>query len=446
MAMAKTISDSAPPDSVPPDSALPATAPADSALTEGAAPPTRRATPRQLPLVAIGGRWGKTTTARLLEAMLLRHAVRLALWTDQGVWRNGLRQSGELIPWGEALRALADGELDLALQELDARTVIAASLPPAAYSLGLITSFCGNDRLCLTEGRSRIERHAQLAIARAINPRGTLILNADDLAVADESAETAANLLYYSVARSNPIVREHLATGGRAVTISSGMIVLCEGRHSQPVVSVREVAIAVGGAIIFQVQNALAATAAAWHLGLPPTVIAATLCAFTSSPTIMPGACNQFTIDGATVLLDRFRDTVSARGLVRGLRKVPNRRRRIVVLSETQLPRVSAPEIGRLLGQSFDQVIVHHDGARHDSARHDDARHDDADPTVAQTVAKALLTSIARTTIPPIVNGVANEQAALTRLLHQLGPSDLALVLATDQHLALRTLMSHRAR
>lgn len=407
-----------------------------TSATDQTAPPVPRRGARQLlPLVAISGRWGKTTTARLLEAILQRHNRKLGLWIDQGVWLNGKKQTGELIPWGEVLRDLAASELDFALQELDARTVIAAGLPPAAYSLGIVTSFCGNDRLCEAEGRSQVERQAQLAIARAINPQGALVLNADDHVVADEGSETAAEIIYYSVARSNPIVRAHLAAGKRAVTISSGMIVLCEGRRSQPVVSVREVALAVGGAVVFQVQNALAATAAAWQLGVPVAVIAATLCAFTASPSRIPGACNQFTIGGSLVILDRLRDAVSVRGLIRGLRKVPNRRRRIVVLSEAQLPPVITPEIGRLLGQSFDQVIIHHDTEGH--------RDELAETTV---VAQPLLTSIARTKIPPVVSGVASEGAALGRLLQHLAPNDLALILATDQRLVLRTLMTHRAR
>jgi cyanophycin synthetase len=280
-----------------------------------------------------------------------------------------------------------------------------------------------------------VERQAQLAIIRAISPQGALVLNADELAVAAEGEETAAEPIYYSVTRSNPIIRTHLARGKRAVTVSSGMIVLCEGRRSQPVGPVREVAIALGGAIVFQVQNALAAVAAAWHLGVSPAQIAATLNSFVSAPTLMPGACNQFTIEDATVLVDRFHDAVSARAVVRGLRKVPNRRRRLVVLSEAKLDRVTAPEIGRLLGQSFDQVIVHHDAQSHAVNEQGGV-----DPLVA----KALRTSIARNPMPPVVKGVADEPAALDLLLRQLGPNDLALVLASDQRLVLRAMMTHR--
>ena len=67
-------------------------------IVEEAPPPdARRTAARMLPLVAVGGRWGKTTTARLLEAMLQRRRDRLALWTDQGIWVNGRRLSMEVF-------------------------------------------------------------------------------------------------------------------------------------------------------------------------------------------------------------------------------------------------------------------------------------------------------------------------------------------------------------
>ncbi len=397
-------------------------------------PKTKPGKDTTLPIVAISGRWGKTTTARLLEAMLLRQHTRLALWIDQGVWTGGRKQRGELIPWGKALQALAQGELDLAIQELDSRTLVAAGLPPAAYSLGIITSFCGNDQFCEAEGRSKIERQAQAMLSRAIKPNGTLILNADDhTVVASGRRGASASIIYYSLSRSNPIVRAHRAAGHRAVTISSGMIVVCEGQYSWPVVAVREVALAVGGAIVFQVQNALAAIAGAWQLNVPIAQIAATLCMFTSSPSLLPGSCNQFMIQGAVVLLDTFHDMVSLRGIIRGLRKVPNRHRQIIVLSDAQLTLVNTSEVGRLIRQVFKLVILHHDTIT--------ATEELAKPS---PVTKSLLTSIARTALPPIVHGVSQESVALTYLLQQLKPNDLALVLAVDQTIALRTLMTHR--
>jgi cyanophycin synthetase len=394
-------------------------------------PAARRTPPGALPIVAIGGRWGKTTVARLLEAMLRDTSPRLALWLDQGVLVNRRKLSGELIPWGEALRSLAAGDLDLAIQELDAHTVAAVGLPTAAYKLGVITSFCGNDAACLADERSRVERQAQHRVIGAIHPDGTLILNADDHAVAAEGDLAGGEVVYYALSRRNPIVRQHLAAHGRAVSISSGMIVLCEGRASQPILPLRDVAIACNGALVFQMQNVLAATAAAWRLGVPPDRIAAALAGFTSQPHLMRGACNQFAINGATVIVDRFHDAVSARSLLRGLRKISGRRRRQVVLPATfGFPDETVEEIGRLVGQSFDRVILHQTpGAR---------QVDEATPG-------PLRRGIAHNRFPPLTVILPDEDAALDRLLQGLAPNDLGLVLASDLTMVLRALMSHRS-
>src|SRR5919202_48959 len=366
-----------------------------------------------LPIVAVAGRWGKTTVARLLEAMARRVAPRLAVWTDQGVDVNGRRQVGELIPWSEALRALAAGDLDLAVQELDATTVNAVGLPPATYALGIVTSFCGNDESCLADRRAAGERQAQLAVARAIHPRGALVLNADDHAVADEGGATSGSVIYYGATRRNPFIKAHLAAGGRAVCISGGMIVLCEGRRSRPVLPVHEVALSLGGAIVFQVQNALAATAAAWRLGVPVAAIAAALRDFTSSPTLMPGACNQVELAGATVIVDRLSDPYSARALARGLRRVKGRHRRLVLLPATgveHLDSLALTEVGRVMGRSFDLIVIYSPDEAAGWPR-ERPELEPATPEVGEAAEPAafLRAGIALNPVPPVVLTMAGE-------------------------------------
>lgn len=391
----------------------------------------RRVAGGGLPIVAICGRWGKTTVARLLEALVRPVAPRLALWTDQGVQVKGQRQRGELIPWQEALRSLAVGELDLAIQELDAPMVNAVGLPSEAYRLGIVTNFCGNDEACLSDARSVGEQQAQLAVARAVHPRGALVLNADDHAVADERAVSSGDVIYYGASRRNPFIKRQLATGGRAVCISGGVIVLCKGRRSHPVLPARDVALSLGGAIVFQVQNALAAVAAAWQLGVPIPAMAATLRQFTSTPTLMPGACNQFTIGSATLVVDHLIDPFSARALARGMRRVAGRRRVALLpaIARESLDESAVTEIGRLMGQSFDLVLLHDDAAERE---------------VNAARVAALRAGIAQNRIPPVVLTLPTEGVALDRLLRMLRAGDLALVLAADLPLALRTVLTYQ--
>jgi hypothetical protein len=164
---------------------------------------------------------------------------------------------------------------------------------------------------------------------------------------------------------------------------------------------------------------------------VPPDRIAAALASFTSQPHLMRGACNQFAINGATVIVDRFHDAVSARSLLRGLRKISGRRRRQVILPATfGFPDDTVEEIGRLVGQSFDRVILHQTpGSR----------------AADETTPGPLRRGIAHNRFPPLTAILPDEDAALDRLLQGLAPSDLGLVLATDLTMVLRALMSHRS-
>jgi cyanophycin synthetase len=227
--------------------------------------------------------------------------------------------------------------------------------------------------------------------------------------------------------------------------------VLCEGRRSRPVLPVHEVALSLGGAIVFQVQNALAATAAAWRLGVPVTAIAATLRDFTSSPTLMPGACNQVQLAGATVIVDRLSDPYSARALARGLRRVKGRHRRLVLLPATGDEGLDPPalvEIGRLMGRSFDLIVIYAPeeapGRSPERPELERATTEASEAAESAEATACLRAGIALNPVPPVVLTVAEEGAALERVLRLLRPGDLALVLARDVALVLRTVLTYR--
>jgi len=96
-------------------------------------------TPQPLPLVAITGTRGKSTTAWLLYKMLRARSLSSALWSSSGVYVNDHRLPGELQPWSTVVRALAAGELDAAIQELEAPVVASVGLPEGVYALGAAT-------------------------------------------------------------------------------------------------------------------------------------------------------------------------------------------------------------------------------------------------------------------------------------------------------------------
>lgn len=376
-----------------------------------------------LPIVPIAGRVGKTTVVRIVEALVRDRYPRLLLWTDRGVERNGRREAGELIPWQRGLGELGSGQLDLAVQELDAATVVGVGLPPAAYAVAVITSLCANNEACRVDPASALERHAHAAVARAVHPQGALVLNADDQEVAMTAHECAGEVIFYGMSRRNPFIKTHLAAGGRAVCLSSGVIVLCEGKRSRPVIPVHDHALSIGGAIVFQVENALAATAAAWRLGIELRTMERVLREFTSSPTRMPGACNQVEVGGASVLIDQLVDTVTTRQLLRAIRKFPKQRRRLVLLpARVDLAPAACTALGRLIGGTCKLVLIHGPAG------------DGASPELRR--------GIARNRVPPVTLSFPREVDALHQLLRMLRAGDVALILAVDVPLAIRTVLT----
>ena len=76
-------------------------------------------------------------------------------------------------------------------------------------------------------------------------------------------------VVYFALDPANPLVVEHLAAGGRAATIREGWIVLCDGPRETRLAQLDKVPLVHKGLVPFQLENALAAAAAAWRLGVP---------------------------------------------------------------------------------------------------------------------------------------------------------------------------------
>src|SRR4029450_3758188 len=108
-----------------------------------------------------------------------------ANWVSSGVYVNGERQVGELRPWTEILHRLCDRELELAVQELVAATVVAAGLPPSTYPMAIVTTLGVNHEACLLSAETQLERRALAVMLSAVSDDGLIVASADDFAVAE---------------------------------------------------------------------------------------------------------------------------------------------------------------------------------------------------------------------------------------------------------------------
>src|SRR5262249_53368440 len=115
-----------------------------------------------------------------------------------------------------------------------------------------------------------------------------------------------------------------------------------------------------GGGVAFQVENVLAAAAAAWALGLPLEAVRAGLESFRGDAAQLPGRFNVFRADGATVVVDYAHNPSAAAALVAALEQLPCRRRSLV-FTGCNRDDAAVVEMGEALGGAFDRVILYED-------------------------------------------------------------------------------------
>ena len=374
-----------------------------------------------LPIVSIAGTRGKTTVSWMLSGILKAAGMSSASWLSTGVYVEDDRQEGELGPWSRVVLAARHGEIDVAIQEMNAATVVGAGLPERSYPLVILTTLCGNNEVCLLNHETELQRKALGIVVRSVRDDGTVIANADDYDIAELAQQARARCMMFALHRDNPALQRHLSAGGEGAWVDDSWITLGDISGGTPVAAVDEIPATLDGTIIFQTQNALAAVCAAHVIGAPISSIAKATRTFQPRPDLQPAACNIVRFNDATILIDAPRQITSLRMLARGIRHRPHRRTLVVSGSFPGLGDEDAQEAGRILGGLGGIVLLHSENAG--AARMD-----------------AIKSGIASSPVPPIVLAVPDELRAIDHLLNTIAPDDVALVIADDSEVVLRHL------
>lgn len=379
--------------------------------TAAAAFPALRPNKTVLPLIAIGGSRGKSTVASMLTQMIRNTRRSVATWISSGVYVDGEQMEGELRPWSRVLLAAKYGELDAVIQELEAAVVVGAGLPSRTYPLAIMTTICGNDDSCRLSMSTELEERSLLAIAEAVRDDGRIVANADDLSVVVAAQSAGTPAILFALHPENPVLHRHLADGQEAVWVEDGWIVAGNADAHTAIVEISVIPGTLDGSLIFQVQNAMAATAAALYLGIPSDLVADTLASFHPDAETQPGACNILKVNQGQVVVDSPLQTWTLKMLARGIRHQPHRRSIVVSGSFPDLDSQEAREVGRILGGLGGVVLLHH-------------------PPDDRTNVDALKSGIASNAVPPVVMVLATEAAAVEQLKMTIGNGDTALVLS----------------
>src|SRR5215217_5820034 len=258
-----------------------------------------RDAPSRIPIIAITGTNGKTTVTRLVAHMYETARRVVGMTSTEGTYIGGeLVIEGDCSGPRSARAVLLHPHVEVAVLETARGGILREGLGFDWCSVGVVTNVSG-DHLGL-RGIDTVEdlTRVKQVVIENVHKDGAAVLNADDPLVAEMAAATDARVVYFSTNPHNPVHDAHISQGGSCVYVENGAIMLAKNGQRDELVSLDRVPFTLGGKVRFQVQNALAAVAAAWSAGLNPAMIVRALTTFVTDDATVPGRFNVSDIGG----------------------------------------------------------------------------------------------------------------------------------------------------
>ena len=333
--------------------------------------------PSRIPIVAVTGTNGKTTTARMIAHIMKGMGRKVGLTSTDGIYVDGriVRKADASGPKSASM-VLQNPTVDFAVFEVARGGILREGLGYQRNDVAVVLNVTG-DHLGLG-GITSIKQLAEVkrVIVEAVPRDGVAVLNADDPNVAAMARHTSGSVIYFSMDPDHERLKFQASRGRRSVTVEPGTngekIVLRHGRKSMDLVWTHLIPATFEGRARMNVQNALAATAAAWAAGAHLHDIRQGLRTFTTSYFMAPGRLNMFELDGYRVVVDYAHNPPAMQALGQfverltepspgGARASVTGRRIGVVATAGDRRDEDIVELGRVASRYFDEIIIRED-------------------------------------------------------------------------------------
>jgi len=261
----------------------------------------------RIPITAITGTNGKTTTTRLTTHILRQAGNSVGMGCTGTVEiDNHVILRGDYSGPAAAQAVLREPTVEHAVLEVARGGIMRRGLGFDECDVGVLLNIA-SDHL----GEREIHTLEDLARCKTVvvdavrKDGGHCVLNADDPLVMEHGTYWArGEIIYFTMDPENPALDVHLSELGRVVTVRNGKIVMLRGKVVVEICEVNDVPIAFEGHAPFNVRNAMAAAGVAIAHGLEIDDIRAGLLSFHPTPAQMPGRTNYFEADGVKCLID----------------------------------------------------------------------------------------------------------------------------------------------
>ncbi|MDB5773536.1 MAG: putative Cyanophycin synthetase [Burkholderia sp.] len=316
----------------------------------------------RIPVVAVAGTNGKTTTVRLIAHILGSNKHRVGMTTTDGVYIENQRiDTGDCSGPRSARNVLMHPDVDAAVFETARGGVLREGLGFDRCNVAVVTNIGMGDHL----GLSFISTVEDLAVVKRVivqnvASNGMAVLNAADPMVANMASSCPGAVTFFAKDGNHPVLATHRAQGRRVLYLHGDSIVAAEGKSAHRI-PLAMIPITNNGKIGFQVENAMAAIGAAWALNIEWKTIHAGLNTFVSDASTAPGRFNLFSYNGATLIADYGHNPDAISALVSAIDSMPANRRSVVISGAGDRRDDDIRRQTQILGDAFDEVILYED-------------------------------------------------------------------------------------
>jgi cyanophycin synthetase len=315
--------------------------------------------PSRIPIIAVTGTNGKTTTTRLLAHIVKNNGFKVGFTTSDGIYvQNHMMEKGDTTGPVSAEYILKDPTVEFAVLETARGGILRSGLGFSRCDIAIITNI-QEDHLGLSDIHT-LEDLARVksTVVKSVKKDGWAILNAEDEQCLKIANELSCNIAYFSMDENNPKVKKFSKEGKIVAVYENGFITIKKGEWKIRVERATHVPLTMGGKAKFMIANVLAATLAGYLHGFKTDDISLSLQTFIPSAAHTPGRMNIFEFKKFKVLIDFAHNPSGYKGVEDFLQSVDATKKIGIIAGIGDRRDEDIKECASIAARMFDHIII----------------------------------------------------------------------------------------